>query len=232
MPDQALLRVSGFHTLHDQICTFILLIAANDLVFSIFLICSKQCEELENVHDLPRLHHICNTDLDIGQRSFDLVVRCVPRTPHIDRHTDRTVAEHLTLGRKVEYICYEHRCNALLVVCDVTCTIKPCDRTADGRFQLTNSNREAVDEQNNIKAVSAFLHRVNPLIRHDILVQSEVLLRHCAKETDRNHSAVLAKRIRVFLKNELFEDFILCDEIMRLHRENQCTQLINDSIRS
>ena len=38
MPDESLLRESGLNTLHNSICTLILLITANDLDFAVFLV--------------------------------------------------------------------------------------------------------------------------------------------------------------------------------------------------
>ena len=170
MPDQAFFGIPGHNTVDDHICTFKLLIAADDFVFAILFVRCKHGEELEDVHYLFGRNHIFDADLHIGKAALSFVGCCMPRAPHVNGHVNRTVSIAFPFGSEVEHIRYEHSRDAFLVSGDVTGSVQPCDCAADGSLKLTNGNRETIDKENNIESLSTFGLRVYPLICDDVFV--------------------------------------------------------------
>ena len=97
MPDQPFLRIPGKDTADDHIRTLKLLIAADDLIFPVLFIGGEHSEKLEDVHNLFRCDHICYADLHIRKVTLRLMIRGVPRSPHIDGHIHGTIAVVLPL---------------------------------------------------------------------------------------------------------------------------------------
>ena len=154
----------------------------------------------------------------------------VPRTPHVDGHVDGTVSIALSFGSEVEHVRYEHSGNAFLVSGDIPGSIQPCDCATDRSFKLTDSNREPVDKENDIKPFPTFCLRIHPLICDNVFVQSKVLFTHCPEETDGYHATILAEWIGVFLEDHLLKNLILGDEVMGLNGEDNGSQFIYDLI--
>ena len=172
MPNQAFLGITGYHTIHNQVCALKLLITADDLVFPIFFVGGKHGEELEDVHNPFRSDHILHADLNISQAAFGFMCGSMPWAPHIYRHIDRAVTVALTFGGKVKYISYEHPRNAFFVSGDIIGTVQPGDGVTNRSLQFADGYRETVDQQNNVQPLAVFLLGVYPLIGDHIFVQS------------------------------------------------------------
>ena len=170
VPDKTLFRITCTNTVYNRIRTFKLLITANDFIFTVFLVCCKQCEESEDIHYDFRFNHILHTGLNISKSSFATVVIGMPRTPDGQRSIDGTVTIALALGCEVEHIGHEHLRNTLFIGKDIASTVHPRNCISDRGFQFTNRNRETVDKKNDIKSLATFCLRVYPLIGNNIFV--------------------------------------------------------------
>jgi len=170
VPDQALLVFTFQHTLHNCVSTFKLLITANNLILSMLFVRSKQGKEAENIHNNLWLHHICDGLLNLSHCAFRLMFLGMPRTPNGKRSVYRAISKAFTFRSKIEYIRYEHLRNALFISKDIASTIHPRNSFTHRRFQLTNSNREAIYKQHNIQSLTTFCFRVNPLVCNNIFV--------------------------------------------------------------
>ena len=80
--------MSSHYTVNDHVGPFILLVAADNFIFAIFLISRKHSEELEDIHDLFGSDHILDAGLHICESSFGPVICRVPWAPHVYRHID------------------------------------------------------------------------------------------------------------------------------------------------
>ena len=154
----------------------------------------------------------------------------VPWSPHVDRHIDGAIAIAFSFSSKVEDIGYEHGRDALFIGGNIASCIKPSNGATNRSFQFADSNRETVYQENNIQTFAAFGLRVYPLIGYNVFVESKVLFEHSSEETDRNHASILSERIGVFFKNQLLEDFVLSNKIVRLNGQDGGSEFINNFI--
>ena len=184
MPDKTLLRISRTYTFDDHVRSFILLVAGNDLVFTILAVGRIKGKELEQVHDLILRDHILHARLYCCQRAIRLIISCMPRTVLCSRHADGAITIAFTLCSEVKYVRYKHLRNTLLVFVYVLCSVQPCDSCTDRCLQLTDSKWEAIHQKNDIQTFTAFLLRINPLIRNNILVLVQLAINFSTKEVD------------------------------------------------
>ena len=170
MPNKSLLRFSFKHSLNDSICTFKLLITANNFILSMLLVCCKQGKEPENIHNNLRFNHICDGLLHMNQCAFSLVSFRMPRSPNSKGRIDRTISIAFSFGCKVEDVRHKHLRNTLFVSENISGTIHPRNCFSYGSFQLSDCNRESVYQKHNVKSLSAFSFRIYPLIGDDIFI--------------------------------------------------------------
>ena len=220
MPDQTLLDLVLQHTLNNQICTFVLLISADNLNFAVSLIRGVQGKEAEDIHNLCRCDHVRNADPHIFQGAFILMVGCMPGAPHGAGHIDRAITIALTLRGKVKDAGNKHLRNHPLIVCNVIGSVQPSDGTAHRCFQFANGNRNAVDQQNDVEATATIYAREDPLIGYHtfILIQGAICL--SSKDVYGYMLTILTKGERVLFENQLLKDLILCNQIVRTGRQN------------
>ena len=119
----------------------------------------------------------------------------MPRAILRGRHTNGTVAVAFTLSSEVKYIRYKHLRNALLVLIDILCSVQPCNSCTDRCLQLTDSKRKSINQENDVQTFSAFLLRIHPLIRNNILVLIQFAIDLGSEEVDRYLLTIFAKRI-------------------------------------
>ena len=127
VPNEALLRIAGANALNDSVCSFILLITADNLVLLILLIGREQRKVTEDIQNDLFFRHCAYAALNIGQCALTLVIRRVPWTPmrHIGLHGSIAIA--FALGSKVKDIGYKHLRDTLLVIKNVLSAINPGD---------------------------------------------------------------------------------------------------------
>ena len=226
MPDQTLFRISCANTINNHVGAFVLLISGDYLILTIFAVCSKQGKELEQVHHLVMGDHILYAGLDCCQASIGLIISGMPRTPLCSRHAYGTVAVAFTFRSEVKYVRYKHLRNTLLIFIDILSAIQPSNSCTHGCFQFTNDKRKAVYKENDIQTFAAFLLRVHPLVCHYIRVKVRLAIDFSSEEVNHNLATIFAKRIRVLFKNSLLKQLILRNQIVRISRKEQASQLI------
>src|SRR5882762_4542637 len=99
MPDQTLLWVTFHHTVHNLVRGEILLVTADDLDPSVFLVGGKEREVLQNIQHHLWPEHTRYRRLDVVELTFLLVFVIAPGSPHIDGHPDRPVTEQSAFAR-------------------------------------------------------------------------------------------------------------------------------------
>src|SRR5690349_3816519 len=135
MPDEPLLRVTLYHALHELVRGEILLVTADDLDAPMLLVCGEHREVLQDIEHHLGPEHALDRPTHIRQRTFWLVLPRPPRTPDINRHADRSVAEELSLGSEGKYVRYKHGRHLLFVnLVNLERAVEPCHRAARGRF--------------------------------------------------------------------------------------------------
>ncbi len=160
------------------------------------LVGGVQREEPQEVQHRPRRQDTLDSLLDRDKSDLcgSVLIRRVlaPRTPELDRHSDRAVAEVLALGREGEHVGHEELRDALLVVVvDLCSPVDPGVRRPDRRLRLTHHQRQTVAPQHQVEPLlqptllEGHLGRDDPLVRR---VRVEVV------EVDQANRGVFAVR--------------------------------------
>ena len=185
VPDQTLLDLAEQHPLDDQVGRLELLEPGDDLDLAVLLVGGVDREEPQELQHCRRLEDALDRLLDGDQadlrRSVVVGRLLAPRTPQLDRHADRAVAEVLALGGEREHVGHEELRHALLVVVvDLRSTVDPRVRRPNRRLRLTHHQREAVAPQHQVEALldpsllEGDLGRDHPLVRRVIVEVIEV----------------------------------------------------------
>ena len=98
MPNEALLRVTFHHSVHDLVGSEVLLIPANHLDAPVLLIRCEDGEALKNVQHYFGPEHAFHRGFNVMELSLFLVLLVAPGSPHINGHPDRPIAETFALG--------------------------------------------------------------------------------------------------------------------------------------
>jgi len=234
VPDQALFGAAIDHAIDHPVGCLILLIAADDLDAPVFLVGGEQGEVLQNIQQDFRPEHAFDRSFHALQISFFhasgfiLHTAIVPRPPDIDGHPHRTIAKALAFGGKREDVGRKHLRRALLIpVMNVAGAVHPGHRRAHRRFGLTDHQRNAVYQQDNVEAPAAFLDRIHPLVGDHVIVVAQVL------EVDQPHRsmfAAIAERHRLIAPQPFGEHFVGPHQPFALHRQRDRPQTIKHFI--
>src|ERR1700681_4528697 len=108
MPDQTLLWVAFHHTVHNLVRSEILLVPADNLDPSMFLVSRKECEVLQNVQHYLGPEHAGDRRLYVVELTFLLVFVIAPRSPHINGHPNRPVTEQSAFARERKDVGHKH----------------------------------------------------------------------------------------------------------------------------
>ena len=156
-----------------------------------------------------------------------VTILCIkPRSPFLRRQTDASITEIMTVASKVQDIRHEHLCDGLLVTDNILCRLSPVRVRAERILHFADHHRNTIDDEHQIQTLTAVFActRVHPLVGHYAVVVIHVLL---VKETDVDVLTVLAKRIRVLLKEHLAELVIVLHKMFLRNGNQQCPQFVN-----
>ena len=228
MPNQAFFRITGLHTVDDQIRALILLIAAHDFDLAVVLIGGEEREVPEQIEDNLVTEHAGKAALHLEEIALFMGNTGIPRPPERHRRTDGAIAIALAVRGEVEDIGHKHLRDGFLIFQNVLRAIYPADGGANRGLHLANGNREAIDQQHDVQPLAAMRLWIYPLVGDDKLVVVRIIV---VEEPDADGTAILVKREGVFFKDELLEPLVLRDQIVRLHRGDQRTQPVDHGIR-
>ena len=163
-----------------------------------------------------------------GRRPANLPARfpvIAPRSPDVDRHADRAVAEQLPLRGERKDVRHEHRRHLLLVnLVHLKRPVEPRHRAARGRLGLTDDQRQTVDQKDHVEPL---LHRaglVSPLVRDT----SRLFAGFAAVHEPHGHVlAVRAEGHRLLAAQPGHEILVGPDQTIRLHRQKNRSQRVD-----
>ena len=103
----------------------------------------------------------------------------------------------------------------------------PTAETVQSPLDLTDHERDAVHTQDDVEPFATGTLRISPLIRDDEVIVRDVIV---IEELDADRASVLTKREAVLLEHQLAEALVLGDEILRTHRIDKRSQLVDDRV--
>ncbi len=152
------------------------------------------------------------------------LVVATPRPPQVHGHADGAVHQLLALGGDAEHVGDEELRDVLLVVVvDLERAVEPAHRVAHGRLGLDEDERQAVDEQHEVRASLGGPGAEGELARDDVLVVLEVL------EVDEANGDVLVVRPeghRAVAAQPRGQLLVGLEEAVGAHREHDGAQLV------
>ena len=225
MPDQTLLRVAGDYAFDHLVRTFVLLVAGDDLDSLLALVGGVGGEVRQQVEHDVRSQHRIDGVADLFDRRQGGFIFQSPRTPELDRHADRAVAELLALGGDRERVGNEEFGDvAFVVVVHLQCAVEPTLARADGGLRFDQDDRDAVDEHHQIGPLRDGAGLEGVLLSDDVLVLLEVVE---VDELDGDVLTVLAEGHRLLTGEPVGESLVGLHESVAADAHDDRPQLID-----
>ena len=224
VPDQALAGLARDNALDDLVDAVDLLIAGDDLDALLALVRGVRREAGEQVEHHAGAEHRADRLLHLRHRWQCVLVFQPPRPPEVDRHADRAVAVLLAFGRDGEHVRHEQLGDVLLVVVvHLERPVEPALAGAHRRLGFDHDERDAVDQQHQVRPLLRLAGADDELLGDDELVLLDVVE---VDEADGDVLAVLAERHRPLAQEPGGELLVGLDEAAVAHGHDDRPQAI------